>query len=142
MMPTMNQPAEPPVIAVINSSEEVVTMLRELFEEEGFRTVAGHIPEIRRGEEDLIAFFEQHDPAVVVWDIALPYEENWTFFRLVQNTRAAQGRSFILTTTNRRALEDVAGDTGAIEVVGKPFDLEEILSAVRRALERGGMAPA
>lgn len=124
-----------PVIAVLNSSEDVVQMLREVLEAAGYVTVTAHVPDIKQGREDLIAFLAHHDPRVIVYDVSPPYEENWTFMRLVQSSEAARGRRFVLTTTNKRALEDQVGATETIEVIGKPYDVEMILEEVRRALE-------
>jgi DNA-binding NtrC family response regulator len=123
-------------IAVVNSSEDIVTMLRLALEDEGFATVAGHVPRFKSGHDDLLAFLQTHDPAVIVFDIAPPYADNWRFLNLVRDTRAAQGRAFVITTTNRARLEQEVGDTAAIEIVGKPFDLQEVVDAVRRALKQ------
>ena len=126
-------PHPKPVIAVFNSSEDLMLLLRKELEREGFQTVMARVPEIKDGRQDFIDFIEQHNPAVIVYDIAPPYEENWNFLRLLMDTEVVKGRHFVLTTTNKRALEELIGPVGAIEVVGKPFDLERILQTVRRA---------
>ena len=77
-----------PLIAVFNSSNDTVELLRTVLEEQGFHTVVGHIPEVKSGELDLLAFIEHHAPAVIVYDISPPYEGNWTFLRLVRNELA------------------------------------------------------
>lgn len=130
----MAEPHTPPLVAVVNTSEEVAHLLQQVFEGEGFRTVATFVPDLKRRTPDPADFLLQHDPPVVVWDIALPYEENWQFFQSVQQSRAAQGRRFVLTTTNKQALEQLVGPAPAHQLIGRPFDLEEIVQAVRRAL--------
>jgi hypothetical protein len=40
----------------------------------------------------------------------------------------------VLTTTNKRALHDIIGATEALEIIGKPYDLDELAMAVKRVL--------
>jgi DNA-binding response OmpR family regulator len=124
------------VIAVFNSSDDVVALLRETLQEEGFTVVTAHVPDIKAGRQDVLDLLRRYDPPVVIYDISPPYAENWTFFRLLQDTDAARGRQFILTTTNLRALAETVGEAKAIELIGKPYDLDEIVNAVRRALKQ------
>jgi len=87
-------------------------------------------------EVDLAEFVQRHDAAVVLYDIAIPYDENW---RALQERRAAPALAttpFVVTTTNQRALEGVVGPTDAVEIIGKPYDLHRIVEAVRRAAGR------
>ena len=125
-----------PVIAVFNSSSDTVDLLRRALEQEGLQTVIGHIPEIKQGGLDLIAFIGRHVPAVIVYDVSPPYEENWTFLRLVRSSEAVSGKPFVITTTNKPALDSLVGSTEAIEIIGKPYDLQQVVDAVRAALPR------
>ena len=38
-----------------------------------------------------------------------------------------------MTTTHKVNLERLVGPTEAIEIIGKPYDLEEVVAAVKRA---------
>ena len=126
--------AEQITIAVINSNEDTTEMLREILQQHGFSSVViGHVTEIKRGQEDFLKFLDLHDPRVFVWDISIPYQENWRFTHLIMNAEKMQGRKVILTTTNKRVLDSLVGPTDTIEIVGKPYDLDEIVAAVKRA---------
>jgi CheY-like chemotaxis protein len=121
-------------VAIFNSSEDTVEMLRMTFEAAGFQTVAGHLPDIKRGQVDFVEFIAQHDPAAVVIDIPMPYADNWNFVRLLRDSDSMRGRPLVLTTTNKRALDEIAGPTDTVEIVGKPYEPQALLEAVRKAM--------
>lgn len=122
------------IIAVFNSSSDTVDLLRTFLEQQGFQTVVGHIPEVKSGELDFIAFIEHHAPAVIVYDISPPYEANWNFLRLVRSSEPVKAHRFVITTTNKPALDKLVGESEAIEIIGKPYDLQLVVDAVRSAL--------
>ena len=126
--------ADTPTIAVINSNEDTTDMLRVILQQQGFSSVVvGHVTEIKRGQADFLKFIEVHDPRVFVWDISIPYEENWRFVQLIMNNEKMKERAVVLTTTNKRALDSLVGTTETIEIIGKPYDLDDVVKAVKRA---------
>jgi DNA-binding NarL/FixJ family response regulator len=132
------RPAGKPIVAVFNSSSDTVEMLRTALEAQGLHTVSGHITDLKKGDLDFVSFVEHHRPAVIVYDISPPYETNWSFLRLVRSSQPAQRSRFILTTTNKPVLDKLVGENEAIEIIGKPYDLDRVVAAVRSALGPAG----
>jgi len=123
------------VIAILNTSPDTVEMLEEVLTQAGFRVVSGFIHDIRQGWLDLGVFMRQHDPAVIVWDIALPYDRQWQFFQQTKQSGVCGRSRFVLTTTNAAEVAKIAGrDQFLHEIVGKPYDLGELVRAVNEAV--------
>ena len=135
MTPQCDTPPRP-LLAIVDSSVDVATVLACAAADEGYRAVTACARALRAGEHDLAAFLREHEPDVVIWDIALPYEANWRYVQAVRARDIMADCPLVLTTTNKRALDSLVGPTEAIEIVGKPFDLGEVFAAVRRA-QRG-----
>ena len=122
------------VVAVINSNADTVEMLRLALQRAGFESVTAHIEEIKRGLLDFPGFLAEHAPRVVIYDIPPPYDQNWQFLKLLRTTEAMRERAIVLTTTHKGHLEKLVGPTDAIEIVGKPYDLDQVIRAVQHAL--------
>ena len=128
------QDRRPDCVAVFNSSDDVVELLRMVIEQAGFAVVTGHIDHIKRGKLDLQTFVAQHDPKVIVYDVAPPYERNWLFLEHLRSRPPLAGRQFVLTTTNIARVRETVGPADHVyEIVGKPFDLDAIVRAVKEA---------
>ncbi len=54
----------------------------------------------------------------------------------MRNSKVMQGRAFVVTTTNKRALEDLIGPTDVVELLCKPYDLQQIVHACVSAMEK------
>ena len=134
----MPGPASGTSVAIFNSHAEFIDGLREALEREGLTSVTALLAEIQDGTLDLVAFLEAHDPRVIVYDLPRPYERHWNFLRLLKQTHGLRKRAWILTTTDKKALDAAVGASGVIEVIfGEPYGVHEVVDAVRYALSNG-----
>jgi CheY-like chemotaxis protein len=125
------------VIGIANTSDDIIELLRLAFERAGWTTATIHLPDVKAGRASFEEFLRVHEPAGLVIDISPPYEENWRFVAQLRKLPAMRGRTVVITTTNVRHLARLSGEeTGAIEIVGKPNDIEAVVDAMRRALAK------
>jgi DNA-binding NarL/FixJ family response regulator len=124
----------PITVAVINTTPDVVEMLRVVFETAGFVVVSAYTHDIRDGRIDFEAFMRQHRPRVIVYDLAPPYERNFKLFQHVRAMPAVAEAHFVLTSTNPSNVHGmVRRDERVYEVVDRAEDLMAIVQAVKEA---------
>jgi CheY-like chemotaxis protein len=124
----------PPVVAIFNTNEDTVELLRVALENAGMVAVSGHIQDIRRGKFDLEEFITTHKPRVIVYDLAPPYDRAWNFLQHVRELPALRPLHFVLTSANVAPLRDLVGrDELIYEIIGKPYDIDRIVTAVKEA---------
>jgi CheY-like chemotaxis protein len=123
-----------PVIAIVNTNPDLVRLLRVSLEQIGFIVLVMHVEEIKIGDADIETFLRQHDPKVIVYDVAPPYDQNWRFLDHLRTSTAFRGRRFVLTTVNLARVEEIVGPDEAVhEVVGRSDDIGEVMRAVKEA---------
>jgi hypothetical protein len=118
-------------------------MVRLAFEAQGFVTARARLADIQSGALDLIAFVKEHKPVALVYDIPRPYEANCNVLRLLlRETDSLQRLIWVITTTNKEALERAVPNANAIEIaLGKPYAVDEVIDAVRKGLHADGHGP-
>jgi DNA-binding response OmpR family regulator len=123
------------VVALLNASDDTADMFQRMLAVSGVhRLVWCHLADVKKGEVDFAQFLAEHNPHVVIFDISPPYEENWQCYQRLHDSEAMQSRGFVLTTTNKARLDEVVGtDSHALEIVGEPYDQQQIMTAIEHA---------
>ena len=130
----MSPEKRPLVAAIFNTSPDIIDLLRRALEPAGIVSVSVMTHQIREGAVDLDAFLQQHNPQVVIYDLAPPYDANWQLFQHISEMQVMRDRQIVLTSSNAHQVERLAGRHEKVyEIVGKPLDLDQIVTAVKEA---------
>jgi response regulator RpfG family c-di-GMP phosphodiesterase len=124
------------LVACFNSSDDLLEIMRDALQEDGYQVMTAHVHDIERGRVDLRKLLVEHDPPVLVWDLSPPYDRTHQFLEMMRHLDEMKGRCVIVTTTNKRAVEEIAHVSDTLELVGRPFDLEELTRRVAAAFAR------
>ena len=122
------------IVALFNASDDTIDMVQKLLTASGRdqTLIWCHFADLRKGIVDFGKYIDKHNPEVVIFDLSPPYDENWQFFKTMRDDKVMKDRGIVLTTTNKNRLDEVLGeDSHALEVVGRPKDLDQIDTAIR-----------
>jgi hypothetical protein len=84
-----------------------------------------HIADLKQGIVDVGTYMDKHNAEVVIFHLSPPDDENWRFFKTMRDANTMKGRGVALTTTLKARLDEVPReDSRALEMVGRPGDLQ------------------
>ncbi|WP_419841092.1 ANTAR domain-containing response regulator [Candidatus Poriferisodalis sp.] len=119
-----------PKRVVIAEDEAIIRLdLREMLEDEGYVVVA----ETGRGDE-AVELARRHRPEVCIFDIQMPGRDGLDAAREVAGDR--HSAVLILTAFSKRHLIAEARDAGVLSYLVKPFQRDELVSAIEVAWGR------
>jgi CheY-like chemotaxis protein len=119
-----------PVVAILNNIEDLVRMFSEVLRGAGYEVVTAMLADARRGKQDLVAFIKETDPRVIVYDVSFPYAINWTQLEGLRDRGALLGRGVLVTTPNRRAMQDLLKVGDVLEITGRPEEISNLVEQV------------
>lgn len=119
-----------PLVAVVDDDEQVLNLLRQLFELEGFAVV-----EARDGLEALEVVAAERPDALVL-DIMMPRLDGLSVLRRLRAGSDHRGLPVILLSAKATEDDVAAGlEAGADAYVTKPFEPLELVERVMRLLD-------
>ena len=118
---------EPRRVLVVDDDPDILDALAEILEVEGYE-----VRRARNGREALQQL-EQGVPDLVLLDLMMPVMDGWEFARSLD----PRARPPIIVLSADRNVSVKAGEIGALGWLAKPFELAELLQAVRRAVPDG-----
>lgn len=120
-----------PNILVIDDEESICWGLQQLFASEGYRARTA------ASAEEGLALARESAPDLVILDVRLPGMDGLTAMRALR-AAGCEAPVVIITAFGDLPTAVAAVNQGAVDYLPKPFDLEQVLAVVRRAL--GGRA--
>lgn len=98
-------------------------------------THGASVSDVWEGKLNLGSYLETTKPDVIIWDVVPPYELNWQRLqKLAEGDGVLRNYPVIVTSTNVARLREATGVKEAVELVGKPYDLNSLYMAVTSAL--------
>lgn len=126
--------ADPSAIAIVNTNPDLVRRLRVALETAGFVVFEMYSEDIKHASANVQSFLKEHDPSVIVYDLAPPFDLNWRFLDHLRTTTEFSGRRFVLVSVNERRAREIVGiDETVYEVVGQADDIDAVVRAVKEA---------
>jgi CheY-like chemotaxis protein len=117
----MNTPSD---VLIVDDDLDLTKSVRRMLE------AAGYTVRCARNGTEALAAVAQKMPAVILLDMLMPYLDGWD---CAMKLRARYGRSVpvVIVTAAERA-RDRAEQLGVDHVLGKPFDIDDLLDVVSR----------
>ena|SRR5579871_534651 len=110
-------------ILVVDDDPTILATVSDALDLEGFAVVTA-----TNGAEALEIFDGNHKPSLVLLDMRMPVLDGWGFMRAIRE------RGLTVTVIVMTAAADArrwAREIGANGVLAKPFELDELISAVQ-----------
>lgn len=131
-------PAQCQHLLVINDTPAILEVFQQLFEDEGYRVTLDTFSSFDTAEK--LEQVKALCPDVVVLDFIVGGEPlGWQLLQLLRMDPATARLPIVVCTAAVKQVTELGAHLLAknVQVVLKPFDIDEVLAAVNRALEMG-----
>jgi DNA-binding response OmpR family regulator len=139
MWPTAAKMVNTVHILVMNDTQEILELFTEILTEEGYQVTTYSYS---TQELDIV---RQVRPDLIIADFppVVREEHGWQFVQKLKMSRDTAHIPLIICTTNIRAVRDTEGWLAAkgVLIVPKPFEIDELLQAVKTQLGKANTPP-
>ena len=116
-------------VFAVNSSPDFLTIVRELFAEEGYTVTTSAF------DSDVFAQIAALRPDALMVDVAVGQTAGWALLERLHTERTTTDIPVLVTSTTPRLLEEAqAAGYGTHHYLAKPLDLHALLTAIREML--------
>ena len=125
-------------VTVVNDNPEFLELMREVLEDERYDTTT--IDGLR---DDALDAVRSSRPELVILDLRLSSDGllGWDLAREIRRDQQFEDLPVLLCSADLQALRDVEGELAgqrAVEVLAKPFGIDELTAVVDRLLAGSG----
>jgi DNA-binding NtrC family response regulator len=114
-------------IFAVNGASDFLDVVRQLFEEEHYNvTTTNFVP---KTFDQIVAL----EPAIIIIDLAIHVQAGWDLLERLHNDAVTNGIPVIIVSTDPKLLGAAQADFaryGGQRFIGKPFDIDDLVSAV------------
>ena len=122
-------------VVVLNDSARVLKMLCDWLQRRGHHCDTALLSDMPQAHEEVGRFILKHRPDVVIYDVGMPYASSWDLLEVIRTSPPLQSQPFVITTPNKRKLEEAVGLTSALEIGGREEDLRRVSKALEAATD-------
>jgi DNA-binding response OmpR family regulator len=126
---------ERPLALVVNDTQEILELFRDILEEEGW-----DVSLTTFAPKDLASVIET-DPDLVILDFIIGDEAyGWQLLQKMKMHRATQDIPVVVCSGALQLVRELEGQLAAknVGVVIKPFDIDDLLITIRKTRENSG----
>lgn len=119
-------------ILVVNDTEEILELFRELLEDEGHEVILSGFP-IQQVRE-----VEEINPDLIILDLVFNDEKSgWQMLQMLKMRRSTASIPVIVCTAAIAVVREQEGYlvSQGVHVIYKPFNIEHLLNSVKQMLE-------
>jgi len=117
-------------ILVADDSSTVRHLIQKFLDGEGYEIVT------TSDSENVVDLIDEINPDLVISDIMMPGMDGYTFLRHIRKEKTRESLPVIMMSTkNRETMEDLFVAYGITGYLQKPFEKEELVALIKKALE-------